>query len=100
HIMEPYYQAWKSSAHNGVACVECHYPPGSPQTILWKKFQALSQVAKYVTRTYSSKPFAEVEDQSCMRSGCHSTRLLEGTIITKTKIKFNHREHLTRLRRG
>jgi nitrate/TMAO reductase-like tetraheme cytochrome c subunit len=100
HIMEPYYQAWKTGAHKGVACVECHYPPAAPQTIAWKKFQALSQVAKYVTRTYSSKPFAEVDDQSCMRSGCHATRLLEGKILTKTGIKFDHREHLTQLRRG
>ena len=100
HIMEPYYQAWSGSAHKGVACVECHYPPGSPQTIIWKKFQALSQVAKYVTRTYSSKPFAEVDDKSCMRSGCHATRLLEGRIVTKNHINFDHREHLTQLRRG
>jgi hypothetical protein len=100
HIMEPYWQAWHASKHNGVACVECHYPPAAPKTILWKKFQALSQVAKYVTRTYSSKPFAEVDDASCMRSGCHSTRLLEGRIITKRGIVFDHRPHLTQLRLG
>src|SRR3989338_6674 len=68
HIMEPYYKAWKTSKHNFVKCVECHYPPGSPKTLLWKKFQALSQVAKYVTRTYSSKPFAEIPNDSCLRS--------------------------------
>jgi nitrate/TMAO reductase-like tetraheme cytochrome c subunit len=100
HIMEPYYKAWQGSAHKDVACVECHYPPGSPQTLIWKKFQAMSQVAKYVTRTYSSKPFAEVDDASCMREGCHSTRLLEGKILTKTNIHFNHREHLTKTKRG
>lgn len=100
HIMEPYYQAWSHSKHKTVACVECHYPPGTPQTILWKKFQALSQVAKYVTRTYSSKPFAEVEDRSCMRSGCHSNRLLEGRIRTRNNILFDHQPHLTLTRRG
>src|SRR3989344_2413036 len=86
HIMEPYYNAWKTSKHNFVACVECHYPPGSPQTVLWKKFQALSQVVKYVTRTYSSKPFAEIEDASCLRSGCHSTRLLQGKVVSERGI--------------
>ncbi|MEK6645690.1 MAG: cytochrome c3 family protein [Candidatus Firestonebacteria bacterium] len=100
HIMKPYYDAWKNSKHNNVACVECHYPPGEPKTILWKKFQALSQVAKYVTRTYSSKPYAEIEDTSCLRVGCHSTRLLEGKITTKKGIMFNHRHHLTEERRG
>ncbi|OGR97467.1 MAG: hypothetical protein A2902_06930 [Elusimicrobia bacterium RIFCSPLOWO2_01_FULL_64_13] len=97
HIMEPYYQAWKGSKHNSVSCVTCHYPPGSPKTILWKKFQALSQVAKYVTRTYSSKPFAEVEDAACLQ--CHSTRLLEGKLTTARGILFDHKAHLTTTRR-
>ena len=100
HIMEPYYNAWKTSKHNFVACVECHYPPGSPQTVLWKKFQALSQVVKYVTRTYSSKPFAEIEDASCLRSGCHSTRLLQGKVVSERGIKFDHTAHITEIRRG
>ncbi|MEK7721708.1 MAG: NapC/NirT family cytochrome c, partial [Elusimicrobiota bacterium] len=100
HIMKPYYQAWKTSRHNHVPCVECHYPPGSYKTLLWKKFQALSQVVKYITRTYSSKPYAEVEDASCLSSGCHSTKLLEGKIISREKgIKFDHRPHLTEKRR-
>lgn len=99
HIMEPYYQAWANSQHKSVACVDCHYPPGSPQTILWKKFQALSQVAKFVTRTYSSKPFAEVEDASCLRSGCHSLRLLQGKVITEKNVIFNHRPHLEGVRK-
>ena len=100
HIMEPYYKAWNDSKHKNVKCVECHYPPAQPKTLLWKKFQAFSQVAKYVTRTYSSKPFAEVDDSSCLRSGCHSTRLLEGKIRTKGGINFDHRPHLTEVRRG
>mgnify|MGYP001558561622 CR=1 FL=1 len=100
HIMEPYYQAWAGSKHKDVACVDCHYPPGAPQTLLWKKFQALSQVAKYVTRTYSSKPFAEVEDSSCLREGCHSTRLLQGKLVTKNGINFDHKPHLEGVRKG
>ncbi|MBI5208474.1 MAG: NapC/NirT family cytochrome c [Elusimicrobia bacterium] len=100
HIMAPYYSAWKNSKHSHVACVDCHYPPSAPRTLLWKKFQALSQVVKYVTRTYSSKPFAEVEDTSCLRSGCHSQRLLEGKVVTKAGIRFDHRPHVTQARRG
>ncbi|MBI3297257.1 MAG: NapC/NirT family cytochrome c [Elusimicrobia bacterium] len=104
HIMEPYYKAWKHSKHAGVACIECHYPPaanvGEFRSLLYKKYQNLSQVAKYVTRTYNSKPFAVVEDASCLRSGCHSTRLLEGKIMAKTGVKFDHRPHLADKRRG
>ncbi|HVP39778.1 MAG TPA: cytochrome c3 family protein [Candidatus Saccharimonadales bacterium] len=100
HIMEPYYQAWKASKHNKVPCVECHYAPSPAKVHLWHKFQALSQVVKYVTRTYSSKPYAEVDDAACMRSGCHATRLLQGRIVTRTGINFDHRPHLTQRRRG
>ncbi len=101
HIMEPYYSAWKSSKHFGkAACVDCHYPPAaSLKEHLWHKFQASAQVVKYVTRTYSSKPFADIPDASCLRSGCHSIRLLEGKVITASGIKFDHRPHLTETRR-
>ena len=101
HIMKPYYDAWNGSKHNKVACVKCHYPPSSVKTHLWHKFQALSQVAKYVTRTYSSKPYAEVADASCLASGCHATRLLEGWVKVGDKgVRFDHRPHLTEKRRG
>lgn len=101
HIMTPYYQAWETSKHHGKAvCVDCHYPPAATfGEHLWHKFQASAQVVKYVTRTYSSKPFAEIADASCLRSGCHSTRLLEGKVVTAKGIKFDHRPHLTETRR-
>lgn len=105
HIMQPYYEAWKHSKHGQVACVECHYPPaenmGELKKLFYKKYQNLSQVAKYVTRTYNSKPFAEVEDASCLRSGCHSTRLLDGKVDIKGGLaRFDHRPHLNDKRRG
>ncbi|HEX7401309.1 MAG TPA: NapC/NirT family cytochrome c, partial [candidate division Zixibacteria bacterium] len=28
HYMDPFYASWKSSSHNMVPCVECHYDPG------------------------------------------------------------------------
>src|SRR3989304_8313766 len=28
HIMRPYYESWSTSAHNDVACIQCHYEPG------------------------------------------------------------------------
>jgi len=98
HIMTPYYQAWKTSSHNFVPCVMCHYPPGTRK--LWVKFQAVSQVVKYVTRTYSSKPFAEIEDASCLREGCHTKRLLQGKVLTRVGVRFDHAPHLQNLRRG
>ncbi len=90
HIMMPYVEAWRTSKHNMVSCVECHYPPGFRDS-LWVKYQALAQVAKWATQTYSSKPFAEIEDASCLRSGCHERRLLEGKVVFKRGIIFDHR---------
>ncbi len=97
--MKPYYESWRTSKHNKVACVECHYPPSGPRTFLWKKFQAMSQVVKYVTRTYSSRPFAQIDDNACLREGCHSKRLIEGKLTFGKGIKFDHRPHLREPRR-
>ncbi len=99
HIMKPYVAAWKASKHNRVTCVQCHYPPGFRDTI-WVKYQALSQVVKWATQTYSSKPFAEIEDASCLRSGCHDRRLLDSKVTFKRGIIFDHKPHLEQPRRG
>jgi nitrate/TMAO reductase-like tetraheme cytochrome c subunit len=107
HIMEPYYQAWHASSHKNVPCTDCHFEPGLENTIKGK-FQASSQAAKFITGTYGSKPHAEVRDVSCMRSGCHEKRLLEGKVNwaattpdgNTVTIKFDHKPHLTEERRG
>lgn len=99
HIMQPYYDAWKSSSHNMVSCVECHYPPGLRYEVQGK-LDALNQVVAYWTGQYSTKFYAEIEDASCMRKGCHTTRLVEGPIEFKRGIKFDHASHYGRPVRG
>lgn len=96
HIMKPYYQSWKHSKHNRIACVECHISPGITAEVR-KKFEALSMVAKYFTGTYGTKPWAEVDDAACLR--CHERRLLEGRVDFEG-VTFDHRPHLTESRRG
>ena len=101
HIMKPYYDAWATSMHKDVACTECHISPEAGAK--WDaKIQGMLQVFKYVTRTYSSKPYAEIEDSSCLRSGCHGKRLVEqfSTEEFKNHVVFDHRPHLTAVRRG
>ncbi len=98
HIMEPYYNAWKTSTHDFVACVDCHYTPGL-QSQARSKFEALNQVVSYVTRTYGSKPRAEINDRSCLRSECHSQRLLQGR-VDFMGIHFDHQPHLVEVKRG
>jgi nitrate/TMAO reductase-like tetraheme cytochrome c subunit len=101
HYMQPFYDAWKSSTHSDIPCGECHYPPGAMEKISGK-FRDLNQLVKYLTNTYKrSKPWAEIEDASCLKSGCHSTRNLEGAgKVRFQKVTFDHTPHLKELRRG
>jgi len=96
HVMRPYYESWKTSSHYGIPCVDCHIPPGITSEFR-KKYEALAMVARYFTGTYSTNPWAEVEDAACLR--CHEKRLLSGKVIFKN-VLFDHTPHLTQLRRG
>jgi nitrate/TMAO reductase-like tetraheme cytochrome c subunit len=96
HIMKPYYESWQTSKHNSIACVECHISPGITAEVR-KKWEALSMVAKYFTGTYSTNPWAEVDDAACLR--CHERRLLEGREVFH-EVLFDHTPHLTEVRRG
>lgn len=98
HYMQPYYRSWQTSSHSDVSCVECHIPPGIGAEFQ-KKYEALSMVASYITGTYGTNPWAEVPDASCLRPGCHEERLLAGREVF-SGILFDHRPHLTELRRG
>jgi nitrate/TMAO reductase-like tetraheme cytochrome c subunit len=97
HVMAPYYNSWRTSTHNGIPCVECHIPPGITSEVR-KKYEALAMVARYFTGTYSTNPWAEVDDQSCLRSGCHEKRVLLSREVYHN-VLFDHRPHLTEMRR-
>lgn len=100
HYMKPYFASWEKSSHKDVHCTKCHFPPGVKGTVVGK-FTAIAMVANYVTGVYKkSKPWAEVSDESCLREGCHQTRLLQGKVPFKEGIVFDHTPHLTKDRRG
>ncbi len=100
HFMQPYVDAWRTSTHAEVTCTACHFPPGFKSKIKGK-FTAASMVVNYFTGVYKkSKPWAEISDESCLRSGCHEQRLLKDDVIFKEGILFEHKPHLTELRRG
>lgn len=100
HFMRPYVDAWKLSTHADVTCTKCHFPPGIKST-LKGKITAASMVVNYFTGVYKkSKPWAEISDESCLRSGCHEERLLKDKVKFKEGIIFGHKPHLTQLRRG
>ena len=99
HVMRPYYEDWKGSAHDEVACVDCHLEPTDEQQFV-PEFRALGQVASYLTRAYSDHTRAEVSDANCLTERCHSRRLLDGRVTFANNITFDHTPHLQRLRRG
>ncbi len=90
HIMRPYYETWKRSAHNGIACIQCHIPPGLEMEI-HKKIEALNMVVGYLTQTWGDNPWAVVEDGACLR--CHSKARLSGDKLFRG-VRFNHTPHL------
>jgi len=96
HIMAPYYASWRQTAHNKVACVECHIAPGVTAEIR-KKYEALSMVARYFTGTYGTKPWTEIQDAACLK--CHERRLLAGK-VRLGDVNFDHAAHLSEMRRG
>jgi len=100
HYMRPYYDAWRSSSHKDVPCIDCHFPPDVSGT-LEKKLAASVQVTKYLTRQYGTRPWTEIEDASCLRSGCHSRRLLAGSEEIKGSpgVVFDHQPHFASFRR-
>jgi nitrate/TMAO reductase-like tetraheme cytochrome c subunit len=98
HVMQPYYDSWATSSHNTVKCIQCHYAPGIKAEAMGK-IQAANQVVKYVTGAYGMKPWAEIEDAACLRSGCHAESELEGE-VTYEGVRFDHTQHLGDLQRG
>jgi nitrate/TMAO reductase-like tetraheme cytochrome c subunit len=99
HIMEPYVASWKTSSHNQVSCIKCHFAPGWENAVR-SKVLAVRYVVATVAGLHVTKPVAEVEDASCLREGCHEKRLIEGKVVFKGKVMFDHGLHLGSLRRG
>ena len=99
HYMQPYVEDWKTSTHSDVTCTDCHFPPGIKSKI-HGKLTASSMVVNYFTGIYKkSKPWAEIDDASCLRSGCHVEQQLNKDVVFKEGIHFNHDSHLNNLRR-
>ena len=99
HYMKPFFQSWQTSSHGKVECKVCHYPPGIRNT-LRAKMEGLVMVGRYWTKLYlQSRPWAEIQDESCLQKGCHERRLLEGQVQFKT-VAFDHKAHFADLKRG
>lgn len=91
HYMDPFYDQWKTSKHNGVNCLECHD---------FKPLFITVTTIKYLTGLYNPKPHAKVENAACMSQACHLNRIDNPEEYLEGKVTFNHKEHVTKLKRG
>ncbi len=91
HYMEPYVRHWQASKHADVTCVKCHDYGVGRLTLSW---------FKYNSGTYAPRPKANVRDESCLSSGCHEMRLLQGKSEFRKGIMFDHAAHLEQKLRG
>lgn len=100
HYMESFYQSWRTSSHNKVDCVECHFEPGL-KGVIKGKLNGLVQIVSYISSSYKKRaPFAEIPDNTCARSGCHERQAFTDTTYNFEGIAFNHKHHLQELKRG
>jgi nitrate/TMAO reductase-like tetraheme cytochrome c subunit len=93
HVMEPFYDSWKTSAHDDVECVKCHITPGA-QNFLSAKLNGLGQVVDDVLNRTSNKPSAAVSQMACLRSGCHSVETISSHKLETEKFRFSHAAHI------
>lgn len=100
HYMETFYQSWRTSSHNKVDCVECHFEPGISGTI-HGKLNGLVQIVNYLSMAYKKRiPWADIPDNTCTRSGCHEKQAFQDSTYEFKGVKFNHKNHLQELKRG
>jgi hypothetical protein len=93
HIMNTYYDSWETSSHSEVNCLDCHLQPGFAGYIKGK-INGLAQAVDCMVGRVGTKPNANVDDASCLRSECHSTGEIASTEIDFEGIKFTHENHI------
>jgi hypothetical protein len=97
--MNEFYESWENSEHSEVHCLDCHLQPGFAN-YLKGKINGMAQTVDCLVGRIGTKPNATVADESCMRSGCHSTEELFTTDIDYSGIKFTHKNHIDKDIRG
>jgi len=96
HIMNNYYDNWKTSTHSEVNCLECHLQPGFMGHVKGK-INGLSQAIDCMVGRVGTKPSATILDESCLRPECHSTEELLATDIDFNGVKFTHKNHIKKV---
>lgn len=88
HEMRPYVDAWQSSPHSAVSCVECHVEPGTVPRLA-HKVTALGEVKSHFfgNPVFPGTPRTRVPDERCV--SCHPA-------VMTTTPGFDHALHASR----
>jgi hypothetical protein len=98
HNMKVYVDSWRASSHRNVGCVDCHYKPGFKNHLVGKWKDGQVSLVYFVTGKVVTRPHAEIDDASCLQSGCHKREDLDKDIIFKNVV-FSHKHHLETAKR-
>jgi hypothetical protein len=98
HNMTVYVDSWKASSHKDVACIKCHYRPGFMNHLKGKWQDGQLSLVYFVTGKSPTKPHAEIDDASCLQSGCHKTSDLKNDMVFKN-VLFSHPRHIEQMKR-
>ena len=93
HVMHPYYDSWKKSAHAEVNCLHCHMQPGFTGYIRGK-INGLAQAIDCGVGRIGTKPNATISDASCLRSECHNAGALAKEMTDCKGVWFMHEKHI------
>ena len=63
HFMDPYVRHWEESSHASIDCIACHDYSGG---------DLMLSTIQYVANVYDNRPKADVPDENCLSSDCHS----------------------------
>jgi hypothetical protein len=98
HNMKVYVDSWKSSTHREVACIKCHYKPGFANHLKGKWQDGQLSLVYFVTGKSPTRPHAEIDDVSCLQSGCHKRTDLKNEMVFKN-VLFSHPRHIEQMKR-
>jgi hypothetical protein len=98
HNMKVYVDSWRASKHRHVSCIMCHYKPGLPNHLRGKWQDGQLSLAYFVTGKSPTRPHAEIDDASCLQSGCHKRAELKSDKVFKN-VLFSHPRHIEQMKR-
>jgi len=102
HAMTEQFTAWKKDKHHAsnnekkqeAGCVDCHILPGE-ESSLKEKYRGLRHLSASLYDAKMPLPIRPVvNDESCLRSGCHAKEKFQDKEIKFTeKVRFKHKAH-------